>query len=164
MRDQVAFLQNSAGAVPGPFDSWLQTRGLKTLELRVKRHAANALAVAQHLEGLPEIERVWYPGLESHPGHDIAARQMHGGFGGVVSVQIKAGAEASKRFAASTEIFTLAESLGGVESLIEHPAAMTHASVAGTTLQVPDNLIRLSVGIENVDDLIADLDQALSRI
>lgn len=164
VRDQVAFLQNSAGAVPGPFDSWLQTRGLKTLELRVKRHAANALAVAQHLEGLPEIERVWYPGLESHPGHDIAARQMHGGFGGVVSVQIKAGAEASKRFAASTEIFTLAESLGGVESLIEHPAAMTHASVAGTTLQVPDNLIRLSVGIENVDDLIADLDQALSRI
>ena len=164
VRDQVAFLQNSAGAVPGPFDSWLQTRGLKTLELRVKRHAANALAVAQHLEGLPEIERVWYPGLESHPGHDIAARQMHGGFGGVVSVQIKAGAEASKRFAASTEIFTLAESLGGVESLIEHPAAMTHASVAGTTLQVPDNLIRLSVGIENVDDLIADLDQTLSRI
>ncbi|MBW3088489.1 cystathionine gamma-synthase [Bifidobacterium sp. 82T24] len=162
-RDAVAFLQNSAGAVPAPFDSWLQTRGLKTLELRVKRHSANALAVAEHLAGLPEVEKVLYPGLESHPGHDIAVRQMHGGFGGVVSVQLAGGRDAALKFAESTEIFTLAESLGGVESLIEHPAAMTHASVAGTTLQVPDNLIRLSVGIENVDDLIADLDQALER-
>ncbi|KAA8831031.1 cystathionine gamma-synthase [Bifidobacterium tissieri] len=162
-RDKVAFLQNSAGAVPGPFDSWLQTRGLKTLELRVKRHSTNALAIAEHLEARPEVERVLYPGLESHPGHEIAARQMHGGFGGVVSVQLAAGRDAALKFASGTEIFTLAESLGGVESLIEHPAAMTHASVSGTTLQVPDNLIRLSVGVENVDDLIADLDQALER-
>ncbi|PLS29135.1 cystathionine gamma-synthase [Bifidobacterium parmae] len=166
VRDQVAFLQNAAGAVPSPFDSWLDIRGLKTLDLRVKRHSANALKVAQWLESQPSdvIERVWYPGLESHPGHEIAARQMHGGFGGIVSVQLAAGAEAAKRLVDHTAIFTLAESLGGVESLIEVPAAMTHASVSGTTLQVPDNLIRISVGIEDADDLIADLDQALARL
>lgn len=163
-RDAVAFLQNSAGAVPSPFDSWLDIRGLKTLELRVRQHSLNALKIARWLEGRPEIERVWYPGLESHPGHDIAARQMHGGFGGMVSVQLAAGFEAAKRFAGATEIFTLAESLGGVESLIEHPGAMTHASVSGTTLEVPANLVRLSVGIEDADDLIADLDQAFKRI
>ena len=165
-REKVAFLQNAAGAVPSPFDSWLDIRGLKTLDLRVKRHSANALKVAEWLESQPSdvIERVWYPGLESHPGHEIAARQMHGGFGGIVSVQLAAGADAAKHFVDHTQIFTLAESLGGVESLIEVPAAMTHASVAGTTLQVPANLVRISVGIENADDLIADLKQALDRI
>ena len=165
-REKVAFLQNAAGAVPSPFDSWLDIRGLKTLDLRVKRHSANALKVAEWLESQPSdvIERVWYPGLESHPGHEIAARQMHGGFGGIVSVQLAAGAEAAKHFVDHTQIFTLADSLGGVESLIEVPAAMTHASVAGTTLQVPANLVRISVGIENADDLIADLKQALDRI
>ena len=165
-REQVAFLQNAAGAVPSPFDSFLDIRGLKTLDLRVKRHSANALKVAEWLESQPAdvIERVWYPGLESHPGHDIAVRQMHGGFGGVLSVQLAGGAEAAKKFVDYTEIFTLAESLGGVESLIEVPAAMTHASVAGTTLQVPADLVRISVGIENADDLIADLKQALDRL
>jgi cystathionine gamma-synthase len=122
------------------------------------------LALAEHLEQRPEIERVWYPGLESHPGHAIAKRQMHGGFGGVVSVQLAGGMDAAKRFVAGTRIFTLAESLGGVESLIEHPAAMTHASVSGTALQVPDNLVRLSVGVEGKDDLIADVDQALDSL
>lgn len=164
MRDQIAFVQNSAGAVPSPFDAWLDMRGLKTLELRVLRHSENAMTVAHWLEGHSGVERVWYPGLESHPGHEIAARQMHGGFGGMVSVQLSGGAEAARRFAASTEIFTLAESLGGVESLIEVPAAMTHMSVAGTTLEVPDNLVRLSVGIEDVDDLIGDLEQAFAAV
>ena len=163
-RDEVAFLQNAAGAVPSPFDSWLDIRGLKTLDLRVKQHSRNALKVAQWLETRPEVERVWYPGLESHPGHEIAARQMHGGFGGMISVQIAAGFEAAKKFAGATEVFTLAESLGGVESLIEHPGAMTHASVAGTTLEVPANLVRLSVGLEDADDLIADLEQAFRQI
>mgnify|MGYP000293758075 FL=1 len=150
--------------MPSPFDSWLDIRGLKTLAVRVQRHSENALKIAQWLETRPEVERVWYPGLESHPGHEIAARQMHGGFGGMVSVQLAAGFEAAKRFAGATQIFTLAESLGGVESLIEHPGAMTHASVAGTTLEVPANLVRLSVGIEGADDLIADLEQAFAAI
>ncbi len=161
-RDAVAFLQNSAGAVPSPFDSWLDIRGLKTLELRVRQHSRNAMKIAQWMESRPEFERVWYPGLESHPGHEIAARQMHGGFGGMISVQLAGGFEAAKRFAGATEIFTLAESLGGVESLIEHPGAMTHASVSGTTLEVPANLVRLSVGIEDPDDLITDIEQALA--
>ena len=163
-RDQVAFLQNAAGAVPSPFDSWLDIRGLKTLALRVQRHSENALAIAQWLEQHDQVEHVWYPGLASHPGHEIAARQMSGGFGGMISVQLSGGLEAAKAFAGATELFTLAESLGGVESLIEHPAAMTHSSVSGTALQVPDNLVRLSVGIEDVDDLIADLEQAFARI
>ena len=150
--------------MPSPFDSWLDIRGLKTLAVRVQRHSENALKIAQWLETRPEVERVCYPGLESHPGHEIAARQMHGGFGGMVSVQLAAGFEAAKRFAGATQIFTLAESLGGVESLIEHPGAMTHASVAGTTLEVPANLVRLSVGIEGADDLIADLEQAFAAI
>ncbi len=162
-REAVAFLQNSAGAVPSPFDSWLDIRGLKTLELRVRQHSRNAMKIAQWAESRPEFERVWYPGLESHPGHEIAARQMHGGFGGMISVQLAGGFDQAKRFAGATEIFTLAESLGGVESLIEHPGAMTHASVSGTTLEVPANLVRLSVGIEDVDDLIADLEQALAK-
>ena len=164
MRDRIAFVQNSAGAVPSPFDAWLDMRGLKTLELRVLRHSENAMTIAHWLEGHSGVERVWYPGLESHPGHEIAARQMHGGFGGMISVQLSGGAEAARRFAASTEIFTLAESLGGVESLIEVPAAMTHMSVAGTTLEVPANLVRLSVGIEDVDDLIGDLEQAFAAV
>lgn len=162
-RDAVAFLQNSAGAVPSPFDSWLDIRGLKTLELRVRQHSRNAMKIAQWMESRPEFERVWYPGLESHPGHEIAARQMHGGFGGMISVQLAGGFEAAKRFAGATEIFTLAESLGGVESLIEHPGAMTHVSVSGTTLEVPANLVRLSVGIEDADDLIVDIEQALAK-
>ncbi|WP_314686963.1 cystathionine gamma-synthase [uncultured Bifidobacterium sp.] len=164
LRDRVAFLQNAAGAVPSPFDSWLDIRGLKTLDLRVHRHSENALKVAEWLSGRPEVERVWYPGLESHPGHDVAARQMHGGFGGMVSVQLRAGEKAARAFAGATRIFTLAESLGGVESLIEHPAAMTHSSVAGTTLAVPANLVRLSVGVEGVDDLLDDLGQAFDAI
>ena len=164
MRDQIAFVQNSAGAVPSPFDAWLDMRGLKTLELRVLRHSENAMTIAHWLEGHSGVERVWYPGLASHPGHEIAARQMHGGFGGMISVQLSGGAEAARRFAAATQIFTLAESLGGVESLIEVPAAMTHMSVAGTTLEVPANLLRLSVGIEDVDDLIGDLEQAFAAV
>ena len=164
LAEKFGFLQNSAGAVPSPFDSWIQIRGLKTLPLRMQRHSENALAIAQHLEGADGIEKVWYPGLESHPGHDIAARQMHGGFGGMVSVQLSGGKEAALKFAESTRLFSLAESLGGVESLIEHPAAMTHASVAGTSNAVPDNLVRISVGIEDVNDLIADLDQALATV
>ena len=157
---KVAFMQNAAGAVPGPFDSWLAIRGLKTLDVRVRRHSENALAVAKYLEGHTGVERVYYPGLESDEGHAIAASQMHGGFGGVVSVTLTAGESAAREFVGATQIFTLAESLGGVESLIEHPAAMTHSSVAGTALEVPANLVRLSVGIENVEDLIADLDRA----
>ena len=164
MRDQIAFVQNSAGAVPSPFDAWLDMRGLKTLELRVLRHSENAMTIAHWLEDHSGVERVWYPGLASHPGHEIAARQMHGGFGGMISVQLSGGAEAALRFAAATQIFTLAESLGGVESLIEVPAAMTHMSVAGTTLEVPANLVRLSVGIEDVDDLIGDLEQAFAAV
>lgn len=162
LADKFGFLQNSAGAVPSPFDSWIQIRGLKTLPLRMQRHSENALAIARHLEGADGIEKVWYPGLESHPGHDIAARQMHGGFGGMISVQLSGGKDAALKFAESTRLFSLAESLGGVESLIEHPAAMTHASVAGTSNAVPDNLVRISVGIEDANDLIADLDQALA--
>lgn len=164
IHERVVFLQNAAGAVPSPFDSWLDIRGLKTLPLRMKRHSEQALAIAQWLQGQQGIERVWYPGLESHPGHNVASRQMHGGFGGMISVQLHGGMEPAKRFAESTRIFTLAESLGGVESLIEHPGAMTHASVSGTTLEVPENLVRLSVGLEDLDDLIADLDQVLAAI
>ena len=164
LNDRVAFLQNAAGAVPSPMDAWLSMRGLKTLELRVRRHSENALAVARHLDGRPGIERVWYPGLESHPGHRIAARQMHGGFGGIVSVALRDGEAAARRLAESTHVFALAESLGGVESLVEHPASMTHSSVAGTALTVPANVVRLSVGLEDADDLVADLEQALDAV
>ncbi|MEE0654290.1 MAG: cystathionine gamma-synthase [Bifidobacterium criceti] len=162
--ERAAFLQNAAGAVPSPFDSWLDIRGLKTLDLRVRKHSENAMTIAHWLEGHDGVERVWYPGLESHPGHEVAARQMHGGFGGMVSVEIAGGKEAAERFAASTQLFTLAESLGGVESLVEVPAAMTHMSVSGTALEVPANLVRLSVGIEDVDDLIGDLEQAFDAL
>jgi cystathionine gamma-synthase len=154
------FLQNGAGAVPGPFDAYLTMRGLKTLVLRMQRHSENALAVAEFLAGHPSVSTVLYPGLPTHPGHDIAARQMRG-FGGMVSVRMRAGRAAAEDLCAGTKVFILAESLGGVESLIEHPSAMTHASTAGSQLEVPDDLVRLSVGIEDVADLLADLEHAL---
>ncbi|OJZ72589.1 cystathionine gamma-synthase [Mycobacterium paraffinicum] len=155
-----AFLQNGAGAVPGPFDAYLTMRGLKTLVLRMQRHSENGSAVAEFLAGHPAVSAVLYPGLPGHPGHQVAARQMHG-FGGMVSVRMRGGRQAARDLCARTEVFILAESLGGVESLIEHPSAMTHASTAGSQLEVPDDLVRLSVGIEDVADLLADLEQAL---
>lgn len=155
-----AFLQNGAGAVPGPFDAYLTMRGLKTLVLRMQRHSENASAVAEFLEGHSAVSAVLYPGLPSHPGHEVAARQMSS-FGGMVSVRMRGGREAARDLCAKTKVFILAESLGGVESLIEHPSAMTHASTAGSQLEVPDDLVRLSVGIEDIADLLADLDQAL---
>ncbi|KQH78587.1 cystathionine gamma-synthase [Mycobacterium gordonae] len=155
-----AFLQNGAGAVPGPFDAYLTLRGLKTLVLRMQRHSENAAAVADFLAGHPAVSGVLYPGLPGHPGHEVAARQMRG-FGGMVSVRMRGGRAAAEKLCAQTRVFILAESLGGVESLIEHPSAMTHASTAGSQLEVPDDLVRLSVGIEDVADLLADLDQAL---
>ncbi|BDO41406.1 cystathionine gamma-synthase [Cellulomonas sp. NTE-D12] len=159
VRDAVAFHQNSSGAVAGPFDAWLTLRGLRTLAVRMDRHLANAAAVAEFLEQRGGVTQVLYPGLESHPGHEVAARQMSG-FGGMVSFRTGS-AETAVAVCGATQLFTLAESLGGVESLIEHPARMTHGSVAGTALEVPDDLVRLSVGIEDVDDLVADLAQAL---
>jgi cystathionine gamma-synthase len=155
-----AFLQNGAGAVPGPFDAYLTMRGLKTLVLRMQRHSDNAATIAEFLAGHPKIETVLYPGLPSHPGHEIAKRQMTG-FGGMISVRLRGGLQAARDLCSRTELFILAESLGGVESLIEHPGAMTHASTAGSQLEVPDDLVRLSVGIEDLADLLADLEQAL---
>jgi len=154
------FLQNGAGAVPGPFDAYLTMRGLKTLVLRMQRHSENAMAVAQFLAEHPAVSAVLYPGLPNHPGHGVAARQMRG-FGGMVSVRLRGGRSAAERLCARTGVFILAESLGGVESLIELPSAMTHASTAGSQLEVPDDLVRLSVGIEDVADLLADLEHAL---
>ena len=158
--DAFAFLQNGAGAVPGPFDAYLTIRGLKTLVVRMERHNENASAVAEFLAGHPSVSTVLYPGLPTHPGHEIAARQM-AGFGGMVSVRMRGGRAAAEDLCARTRVFILAESLGGVESLIEHPSAMTHASTFGSQLEVPDDLVRLSVGIEDVADLLADLQQAL---
>jgi len=156
----LAFHQNSIGGVAGPFDAWLTLRGLKTLALRMERHCDNAEAVVSYLEGRDDVEQIYYPGLSSHPGHEVAARQMRR-FGGIVSFRV--GSEQRALDAcARARVFTLGESLGGVESLIEHPGRMTHASVAGTELEVPNDLIRLSVGIETAADLIADLDQALT--
>ena len=154
-----AFLQNGSGGVPGPFDAYLTMRGAKTLAVRMKQHCDNAEAVVDFLVGQPAIESVLYPGLPEHPGHEVAARQMSR-FGGMVSVRLK-DQQSALDFCARTELFTLAESLGGIESLIEHPGAMTHASTAGSQLEVPDDLVRLSVGIEDVADLIGDLEQAL---
>ena len=156
-----AFLQNGAGAVPGPFDAYLTMRGLKTLELRMHRHCDNAAQVAAFLAGHPAVSQVLYPGLATHPGHAVAARQMRG-FGGMVSVRMRGGIDAARELCSRTEIFILAESLGGVEALIEHPGAMTHASTAGSQLEVPDDLVRLSVGIEDPADLLADLREALT--
>lgn len=161
--EAVKFQQFAVGAVSAPLDAWLTTRGIKTLAVRVRQHSENAQAIAEWAQGRPEFERVYYPGLASHPGHDIAARQMSG-FGGMLSLALSAGPEAAKAFAESTEIFQLAESLGGVESLIGYPPDMTHASVRGTALAVPENVVRLSVGIEDVRDLIADLEQGLARL
>jgi len=158
--ERYRFLQNAAGPVPGPFDAYLVLRGLKTLGVRMDRHAANAAAVADFLAGHRAVAEVWYPGRRDHPGHALAARQMSG-FGGMVAFRPVGGTEAAARIAAATRLFFLAESLGGVESLIELPAAMTHTSVSGTDLEVAPDLIRLSVGIEHVDDLIEDLDRAL---
>ena len=155
-----AFLQNGAGAVPGPFDAYLTYRGLKTLPLRMQRHCENALRVAEFLNDHKAVATVLYPGLSSHPGYEVAAKQMSG-FGGMVSVRLRGGEQAARELCSRTEIFILAESLGGVESLIEHPGAMTHASTAGSQLEVPNDLVRLSVGIEDVADLIGDLEQAL---
>ena len=155
------FLQNGAGAVPGPFDAYLTMRGLKTLVLRMQRHSENASAIAEFLAGHPAVSSVLYPGLPTHPGHQVAARQMSG-FGGMVSVRMRGGRQAAEKLCAGTAVFILAESLGGVESLIEHPSAMTHASTAGSQLEVPDDLVRLSVGIEDVADLLSDLEQALN--
>ena len=159
--ERLGFLQNSLGAVPGPFDAWLVLRGLKTLALRMQCHCRNARAVAEFLEERPEVERVLYPGLASHSGHELATRQM-GDFGGMVSF-LAASAEEAISLAGRTQIWTLAESLGGVESLIEVPAAMTHASTADAPFACPPSLVRLSVGIESVDDLVADLEAALAR-
>jgi cystathionine gamma-synthase len=159
---KVQFIQFAAGAVSSPMDAWLTTRGIKTLAVRMEKHTANAQAIAESLVGHPAIDAVYYPGLPTHPGHELAARQMNG-FGGMLSVALAGGATAARKFAESTEVFQLAESLGGVESLIGYPAEMTHASVRGTELEVPDNIIRLSVGIEDADDLIADVQQALAR-
>ena len=156
----LGFVQNSAGAVPAPMDCFLLLRGIKTLAVRMDRHCENAAVIAEFLQSHPRVSRVLYPGLESHPGYEIAQRQMLAP-GGIVSFQMADGVEAAKAVAERTELFILAESLGAVESLIEHPGIMTHASAAGSPLQVPDDLVRLSVGIEHIDDLLADLKQAL---
>ncbi len=158
--ERLRFTQNAAGAVPSPFDSYLVLRGVKTLGVRMDRHCENARAIVDLLTGHDAVDRVLYPQLPDHPGHAAAAKQMRD-YGGMVSFTLKAGEAAARRVAASTELFTLAESLGAVESLIEHPGAMTHASAAGSPLEVPDNLVRLSVGIEHASDLVADLAQAL---
>ena len=158
--EQIGFHHNAIGAIAGPFDAWLTLRGLKTLAVRMDRHCDNAERVVEHLLGHSAVTHVYYPGLPDHPGHEIAARQMKR-FGGMVSFRVAGGEAQALSVCERTEVFTLGESLGGVESLIEHPGRMTHASVAGTDLEVPADLVRLSVGIETADDLIADLDRAL---
>ncbi|RAG84213.1 cystathionine gamma-synthase [Streptacidiphilus pinicola] len=158
--EELAYHQNAMGAVAGPFDSWLVMRGIKTLGVRMDRHSANAARIAEFLTGHPKIAQVLYPGLPEHPGHEIAAKQMRA-FGGMVSFRHRDGEEAAVQVCNRAELFTLGESLGGVESLIEHPGRMTHASAAGSALEVPNDLVRLSVGIESVDDLLADLQRAL---
>jgi len=160
LEQKLRFLQFAAGAVPGPMDSWLTVRGLKTLAVRMDRHSQNAQTLAERLLEHEAVAEVYYPGLSSHPGHELAAAQMRA-FGGIVSVKVRGGGQAARTFAESTEIFALAESLGGVESLMCYPSEMTHASVQGTELAVPEDVVRLSVGIEDVEDLWRDLDQAL---
>jgi cystathionine gamma-lyase len=165
LAERISYLQNALGAVPGPFDSFLTLRGIKTLALRMERHCANALAIAQFLEQHPAIERVHYPGLASHPQHALAARQMAGSYGGIVTAVLRGGLEAARRTLERCHLFSLAESLGGVESLIEHPAIMTHASLPPAlraSLGISDGMIRLSVGVEDLADLIAELKQALA--
>ncbi|MET9373253.1 cystathionine gamma-synthase [Streptomyces sp. NPDC003035] len=158
--EELAYHQNAMGAVAGPFDSWIVLRGIKTLAVRMDRHSENATKVAEMLTQHPKVTQVLYPGLPEHPGHEIAAKQMKA-FGGMISFRVAGGEEAAVEVCNRAKLFTLGESLGGVESLIEHPGRMTHASVAGSALEVPADLVRLSVGIENVDDLLADLRQAL---
>lgn len=160
LAEQLRFTQNSVGSVPGPFDAWLTLRGAKTLAVRMERHSDNAERIADALAAHPAVAKVLYPGLPGHPGHEVAAKQMRR-FGGMVSFLVAGGKEAALKVCASTQLFTLAESLGGVESLIEHPGQMTHASVAGSALEVPDSLVRLSVGIEDAEDLVEDLRTAL---
>ena len=167
LAERMRFLQNAVGSVAGPFDSYLALRGAKTLALRMQRHCENALELAGWLARHPKIARVHYPGLASHPQHALAKAQMPNGYGGMISVELKADIDGSRRFLEATELFALAESLGGVESLIEHPAIMTHASIPAAErakLGIVDSLCRLSVGIEHVEDLRADLEHALSRI
>ncbi|RWD49212.1 MAG: cystathionine gamma-synthase [Mesorhizobium sp.] len=164
LADRLKFLQNAIGGISGPFDSFLALRGIKTLALRMERHSANGLKIAQWLEGRKDVRRVIYPGLPSHPQHEIARRQMHA-FGGMISVDLDRDLAGTKRFLERTQLFTLAESLGGVESLIEHPALMTHGSIPAEkrgAIGISDSLVRLSAGIEDGDDLIADLEQALA--
>jgi cystathionine gamma-lyase len=165
LRDRLAYLQNAVGAISGPFDCFLILRGIKTLALRMERHCANALAIAQFLEQHPRIERVYYPGLESHPQHALAKRQMIGGYGGIVTAVLRGTVDDARHVLERCRLFSLAESLGGVESLIEHPALMTHASLPAAmraSLGISDGLIRLSVGVEDVSDLITELRHALS--
>jgi cystathionine gamma-synthase len=162
LAEKVAFLQFGVGAVSGPMDAWLTIRGIKTLPVRMDRHSSNAQTIAEKLVGHAKLARVYYPGLPDHPGHELAATQMKS-FGGMISVQLADGPSA-RRFAESTQLFQLAESLGGVESLVCYPAEMTHASVKGTLLEVPDSVVRLSVGIEGVEDLLDDLLGALDRL
>ncbi len=159
--DDADYLRNATGAVPGPFDSWLTLRGIRTLAVRMDKHGENAMRVAEMLTSHPAVTEVFYPGLPSHPGHSTAAKQMSG-FGGMVSFRVRGGEEAAVAVCGRTRLFTLGESLGGVESLIEHPARMTHASAAGSPLEVPGDLVRLSVGIEDAADLLDDLRQALA--
>jgi cystathionine gamma-synthase len=162
LAERIAFHQNSIGAVAGPFDSFLTLRGLRTLAVRMERHCDNAERVVAFLAEHPGVSQVIYPGLPEHPGHDVAAKQMRR-FGGMLSFRVKAGEAKALAVCEKAVVFTLGESLGGVESLIEHPGRMTHASVAGTDLEVPADLVRLSVGIETADDLVADLDRALGH-
>ena len=159
--EHLSFTQNAVGAVPSPFDCYLVLRGIKTLAVRMDRHCENAKAVVNFLSQHPKVKQVFYPGLEDHKGHAIAKNQMKD-FGGMVSFTISGGRQEAEKISASTKVFTLAESLGAVESLIEHPGAMTHASVAGSPLEVPDDLIRISIGIESIEDLLEDLESALS--
>jgi cystathionine gamma-synthase len=162
LADKVAFTQFGAGAISGPFDAWLTVRGIKTLAVRMDRHSSNAQTVAEALVGHPKLETVYYPGLPDHPGHDIAAKQMKS-FGGMISLALVGGGTAARAFAESTKLFQLAESLGGVESLMCYPSEMTHASVKGTELAVSESVVRLSVGIEDVNDLLGDLLEALEK-
>jgi cystathionine gamma-synthase len=161
LADEIAFHQNAMGAISGPFDAWLVLRGIKTLGVRMDRHCANAQQIVDFLTGHPAVSRVLYPGLPDHPNHDVAARQMSQ-FGGMVSFRLRGGEDAALKVCELAQVFTLGESLGGVESLIEHPGRMTHMSVAGSPLEVPADLVRLSVGIENIEDLLADLTAALA--
>ena len=159
--EHLSFTQNAVGAVPSPFDCYLVLRGIKTLAVRMDRHCENAKTVVSMLSEHPKVKQVFYPGIESNKGHEIAVSQMSN-FGGMVSFTVSGGLAMAEKVAASTKVFTLAESLGAVESLIEHPGVMTHASVAGSALEVPEDLIRISVGIESIEDLVGDLEQALA--